>query len=78
MTKRYLIKGAIYKAKSGKVYDNKKYNCYSPVYSGNGMYVVDCWVCNKKGDIDEGLSISPVPVMVEILGRIVGELETKE
>lgn len=75
MTKRYLIKGAIYKSKNSYDHTNEKYDCFSPVHSGSGMYVVDCWVCDSEGNIAEGLNVSPIPVMVDWLGEIVGELE---
>jgi len=70
----YVIKGAIYKAKDG-AYDPERpeYNCYSPADSGDWS-IMDCWVCDKQGNIHPGYNVSPVPVNAESLGRIIGSM----
>lgn len=65
----------IYQAKRGKIYDpeQKQFNCYRPVYDGS-FFTLDCWVCDKEGNIHPGYNISPVPVHVDNLGRVVGSI----
>jgi len=72
-----VVKGLIYKAKRGCVYDTntpkgKKYNCYQPCMTGN-FYIVDCWVCDSAGNVHPGYNVSGVPVETSSLGKIIAE-----
>ena len=71
--------GGIYKAKRGKIYDddNPQFNCYSPVFEGE-FTIVDCWVCTKDGEIHPGYNVSPVPVYVGYLGKMIGWMDEDE
>lgn len=71
--------GLIYKAKRGYVYRNytksdKKYNCYSPCFSG-GFGIVDCWVCDEFGNVHPDFNCSGVPVSVSVLGAVINKLD---
>lgn len=70
----YVVQGVIYESKDGP-YDEEKpqYNCYSPAMSGD-YGIVDCWICDKKGNIHPGYDVCPVPIDTEDLGDVVGEL----
>lgn len=66
--------GVIYKAKRGCVHDPERpqYNCYSPVEYADHCTLGDCWVCDKNGKVHPGYNVSPVPVCVDSLGKIIG------
>ena len=34
----------------------------------------DCWIINRKGRVDPGLSASPIPIRREDIGRMVGRV----
>jgi len=77
------IEGVIYKSASGphdpdgglrRESKGWRYDCYMPVSTGN-CCIVDCWVCDKHGNIHPGYSESPVPVCVSNLGKIVGTIQ---
>lgn len=69
------LKGIIYRAAPGEIYDDKapEYDCYSPDddFKGN---VCDCWVCDADGDIHPGYDRQAVPVSSERLGEILGRM----
>jgi hypothetical protein len=70
------IHGAIYRSKSGlpdASASAPRFNCYMPasVDISADAYVADCWVCDRFGRVDPGLSASPIPVRKEDLGRII-------
>ena len=73
------LKGIIYRAAQGEIYDNNapEYDCYSPVDDFKG-YVCDCWVCDKHGNIHSGFDIQAVPVREKSLGEIIGRMPTLE
>lgn len=68
--------GAIYRRKDGQADSSATspyFNCYMPA-SNNipaKAWIADCWVCDSNGNIDPGLSASPVPVRKEDLGNII-------
>lgn len=67
----------IYKAKRGKIYDpeNKQFDCYLPAFAITSppTYIVDCYVCDAAGNVHPGYNVSPVPVLVSNLGRVVAD-----
>jgi len=79
MNHNVVIKGVIYKAKRGHVYngDNPQYNCFIPAETGVWR-IVDCWPCDAAGNIHPGYNASPVPVDVSNLGQIVGDTRDEE
>jgi len=73
------IFGAIYRSKSGSADASAsaaRFNCYTPATREipHGAFVADCWVCDTHGRIDPGLSVSPIPVRKEDLGRIINTI----
>ena len=60
---RFMVSRCIYRAKRGKAYDpdNRKYDCYRPAQDG-AYDVLDCWVCDRNGNVHPGYIVSPVPV----------------
>lgn len=73
------IYGAIYRTKSGlndASATSSRFNCYTPASRGipQDAFVADCWVCDAHGRVDPGLSISPIPVRKEDLGRIINTI----
>ena len=78
-TKR-VIANKIYKAKKGCIFDNnllfkgsKQYDCYVPVISGE-LEIAKCIVCDSYGNVHPRFSDVAVPVHVDNLGRIIGEM----
>jgi hypothetical protein len=70
------FEGAIYKTEEGwRPYDeaSPQFDCYSPAHTGE-FGIVDCWVCDKLGNIHPGYGHAPVPVCTKNLGGIVGIL----
>jgi hypothetical protein len=70
------LEQTIYKAKRGRIYDDqqKQFNCYRPAFAFTSppTYIADCWVCDSAGKLHPGYNVSPVPVLVQNLGQIVG------
>jgi hypothetical protein len=63
----------IYQAYSPHDESRPEFDCYNPVYTGL-WWVVDCWVCNSKGEIHPGHNVAAVPVGVSGLGDPVGAM----
>ena len=74
MSERFLSNKVIYKAKRGHVYDDSKprYNCYIPANSGR-YGILDCWVCDRRGNVHPGYNVSPVPVSADNIGQAIAE-----
>jgi hypothetical protein len=73
------IHGAIYRTKGGIPHSsasNSRFNCFTLASKTTppGAYVADCWVCDAFGRVDPGLSVSPIPVRKEDLGKIINTL----
>lgn len=54
--------------------DSPEYDCYMPCFSGC-FAIVDCWICDKQGNIHPGYNICGVPVNVDNIGDPIGECE---
>lgn len=69
------IQGVIFRAKRGcsDPQAGPGFGCFVPVATSDG-YVCDCWVTDAAGNVDPGLSSSPVPVRAEALGMAIGRL----
>ena len=73
-TMKHTVKDVIYKAKRGRIYDEARprFNCYAPIHTGK-YNIVDCWPCDKNGNIHPGYNVSPVPVDTDNLGEAIGK-----
>jgi hypothetical protein len=71
-----VFKGLIYKAKRGRIYDpdNRKYNCYSPIFTGD-YHTVDCFICDQNGKLASNMERYVVPVGTSNLGSIINKLD---
>jgi len=49
--------------------DYGEYVFAAPVGPLEGLYVIDCWLVNKDGEVHPGYSVSPVPIRVQYLGE---------
>ena len=68
----------IYRAVNGP-YDESKpqFDCVRPAMDDNGRYsVVDCWITDSQGNIHSGYDVSPVPVAVENIGKMVKHISS--
>lgn len=71
--KRYEIKKSILSALIDSERDMKRF-CYAePVEYADGSMLGDCWIVDKNGRRYPGLNISPVPICVDSLGKVVAE-----
>jgi hypothetical protein len=73
------IHGAIYRAKGGIPHSSassSRFDCFTLASKSTppGAYVADYWVCDAFGRVDQGLSVSPIPVRKEDLGKIINTL----
>lgn len=71
MAKKRFRKGDIfYKKRAPYDYAVPRYAYVMPVMDDNGiMVIVDCWVCDRDGNIHPGYSTSPVPISVDNFGH---------
>jgi len=71
--KQRFISGVIFRAKRGCRYPEagRGFNCFVPVATRDWA-VCDCWVTDEAGNVDPGLSCSPVPVQAKDLGMAIG------
>jgi len=60
------VMGRIYMLEGGPVDDDyPEFDHVKPAMDDvEGLYIVDCWVCNEYGDICPGYSESPVPIHI--------------
>ena len=77
--KNIILPGIIYKFKRGEVSaystDPHKYNCAIPADNWQKSTIIgDVWITDIQGNVDPGLSCSPVPVHRAALGAVVGRL----
>ena len=70
-----IFAGAIYKAKRGKINDKAmpRYNCFIPehTFEKDEFDIVDCWPCDKEGNIHPGYNYSAIPVSPNDLGEMI-------
>ena len=72
-----ILKGLIYRFVEGEVSayssDETVYNCCVPDFDWTETTQIgDVWVCDEIGNIDPGLSNSPVPVSRDTIGDTIG------
>lgn len=51
-----------------------KYDCYMPAITGD-YGIIDCWVCDRHGNIHPGYNTSPVPINTRRLGKVMGTIQ---
>jgi hypothetical protein len=73
-----ILKGLIYRFKRGQktaYSQNRRYNCLSPASDWTETILIgDVWVCDRQGNIDPGLNVSPVPVSRDTIGAMIGRM----
>ena len=77
--KNKILQGIIYKFKRGQVSayssDPRVFNCAIPAdYWQQETYIGDVWITDMQGNVDPGLSCSPVPIHRDALGAVIGRL----
>jgi hypothetical protein len=77
MNSNAVLSGLIYRFKRGRVSaystDPGRYNCAIPAEDWSPeVSVGDVWICDRHGNVDPGLNVTPVPVARITLGPLVG------
>lgn len=75
--KNAILGGLIYAFKRGQVSayteDPKRYRYLIPADDWTeSTNLGDAWICDREGNIDTGLNVSPVPVRRDVIGALVG------
>lgn len=66
----FVDKNSVYQI-PGFIYDEERpeFNCLIPVYTGD-FWIVDCWICDKDGNVHPHYSVAGVPIHTEQMVRI--------
>jgi hypothetical protein len=50
--------------------DKKRYRYVMPAeYAESHMWIADCWIVDKEGNLNPGTNVSPIPVNRNLIGR---------
>lgn len=75
-----ILTGLIYRLKRGHgsayATNPRRYCCVVPAVDFNPeTWLGDCWITDKDGNFDPGLSCSPVPILRDSIGALIGRIE---
>ena len=79
-TKTSIKSNTIYTFKRGQVSayssDPKRFNCLIPADNWSETICIgDVWICDREGNIDPGVNVSPVPVSRSVIGGAIGNAQ---